>query len=256
MWTLRRSRAARPATLCTAGRDRMPLDERPELGGDVVGGDDSEDLTVEAKTNARSASHSRAALSASVSKTGWRSKVERPITLSSSLVAVCCSSVTRSSLFRSSSSLNSRTFSTAMTAWSAKVLGAGPALSLKGPGLDAADEDDADDLPLAQHRNPEAPTPAARPRRVLHRIRRIRQDVRDVTTARSRKTRAAWARRPAASGKPAARPPCLPRSRHGARRAGAACRRSGRRRRPRPRRASRRARRWCRTRAGRRSATG
>src|SRR5215475_6049884 len=42
--------------------------------------------------NADSAAHSRAALSARVSKTGWRSNVERPMTLSTSLVAVCCSS--------------------------------------------------------------------------------------------------------------------------------------------------------------------
>ncbi len=43
------------------------------------------------------------------------------MTLSSSLVAVCCSSATRSSLLRVSSSVNRRTFSMAMTAWSAKV---------------------------------------------------------------------------------------------------------------------------------------
>ena len=48
--------------------------------------------------------------------------MDRPITLSNSLVAVCCSSATRSSLLRASSSVNRRTFSTAMTAWSAKVV--------------------------------------------------------------------------------------------------------------------------------------
>ena len=47
--------------------------------------------------------------------------MDRPITLSSSLVAVCCSSATRSSLLRGSSSVNRRTFSMAITAWSAKV---------------------------------------------------------------------------------------------------------------------------------------
>ena len=61
-----------------------------------MGGHDSQDLTVEAEDRTpRSASHSLTAFSASVSKTGWRSKVDRPITLSSSLVAVCCSSATR-----------------------------------------------------------------------------------------------------------------------------------------------------------------
>jgi len=70
---------------------------------------------------ARSAAHSLSAFSASVSNTGCRSKVDRPITLSSSLVAVCCSSEVRSSPFRASSSWNSRTFWMAITAWSAKV---------------------------------------------------------------------------------------------------------------------------------------
>ena len=38
-----------------------------------------------------------------------------------SAVAVCCSSASVSSRFRASSSVNSRTFSIAITAWSAKV---------------------------------------------------------------------------------------------------------------------------------------
>ena len=60
-----------------------------------------------------SASHSRAADSTSVSSTVCRSKVERLMTLSTSAVAVCCCSDSRSSL-------SSRVFSIAMTAWSAK----------------------------------------------------------------------------------------------------------------------------------------
>ncbi len=47
--------------------------------------------------------------------------MERPITLSSSLVAVCCSRATRSSPLRASSSVKRRTFSMAITAWSANV---------------------------------------------------------------------------------------------------------------------------------------
>src|SRR5258708_26906108 len=47
--------------------------------------------------NERLASHSLTAFSANVSKTGWRSNVERPITLSSSLVAACCSRASASS---------------------------------------------------------------------------------------------------------------------------------------------------------------
>ncbi len=65
---------------------------------------------------ARSAAHNLTEFSASVSNTGWRSNVDRPITLSSSLVAVCCSSATRSSPLRAFSSVKSRTFSMAITA--------------------------------------------------------------------------------------------------------------------------------------------
>ena len=47
---------------------------------------------------------------------------ELEITRRISLVAVCCSSASVRSRFRASSSAKSRTFSMAMTAWSAKVL--------------------------------------------------------------------------------------------------------------------------------------
>src|SRR5262249_13919797 len=62
-----------------------------------------------------SASHSRAADSTSVFSTVWRSNVERPMTLSTSAVAVCC---WRDSL----SSLSRRAFSIAITACFAKVV--------------------------------------------------------------------------------------------------------------------------------------
>ena len=62
---------------------------------------------------ALSASHSRAADSTSVLSTACRSKVERLMTLSTSAVAVCCCSDSRSSL-------SSRVFSIAITAWAAK----------------------------------------------------------------------------------------------------------------------------------------
>ena len=58
-------------------------------------------------------SHSCAADSTSVSSTVCRSKVERLMTLSTSAVAVCCCSDSRSSLSR-------RVFSIAMTACAAK----------------------------------------------------------------------------------------------------------------------------------------
>ena len=56
------------------------------------------------------------------SKTGRASVGEVPMSLRISAVAVCCSSVSVSSRFRASSSVNSRTFSIAITAWSANVL--------------------------------------------------------------------------------------------------------------------------------------
>ncbi len=79
-----------------------------------------------------SAPHSRAAFSMSVWRTGSRSNVDRLITFSTSLVAVCCSRETFSSLFRVPSSVNRRTFSTAMAAWSAKVSISAIWLSLNG----------------------------------------------------------------------------------------------------------------------------
>jgi len=51
-----------------------------------------------------------------------------------SLVAVCCSSASASSWLRSSSAVNRRTFSMAMTAWSAKVSSSATSLSEKFPG--------------------------------------------------------------------------------------------------------------------------
>ena len=70
---------------------------------------------------ADTAAQSRRALRAIVSNTGWTSVGELLITRRISAVAVCCSSVSVSSWFFASSSRKSRTFSMAITAWSAKV---------------------------------------------------------------------------------------------------------------------------------------
>ncbi len=67
-----------------------------------------------------------------MSNTGWTSVGELLITRRISLVAVCCSRDARSSLLRVSSSVNSLTFSIAITAWSAKVWRSEICLSLKG----------------------------------------------------------------------------------------------------------------------------
>ena len=80
----------------------------------------------------RSAPQSRPAISHSVSSTGCRSKVERLMTLSTSLVAVWYSSDSSRSCVRWRSSLSSRVFSIAMTAWSAKVVTSAICFSVNG----------------------------------------------------------------------------------------------------------------------------
>ena len=93
-----------------------------------------------------SASHSRAADSTSVSSTACRSKVERLMTLSTSAVAVCCCSDSRSSLSR-------RVFSMAMTAWAAKFCDQLDLLVGERPHLLAVDDDGADQLVVLEHRH-------------------------------------------------------------------------------------------------------
>ena len=73
-----------------------------------------------------------AAFTATVSSTGCMSVGELAITPKISLVAVCCSNASVRSRLRSSNSLNNRTFSMAMTAWSAKILRSAICFSEKG----------------------------------------------------------------------------------------------------------------------------
>ena len=78
------------------------------------------------------ASHSRIAFSSMASNTGSSSPGELEMTCSTSDVAVCCSSASVSSRVRACTSSNSRTFSIAITAWSAKVVTSSICLSVKG----------------------------------------------------------------------------------------------------------------------------
>ncbi len=73
-----------------------------------------------------------------------RRSATRLITRRISLVAVCCSSASVRSRLRASSSVNRRTFSIAMTAWSAKVLSSAICLSRERTRLEPADGDRAD----------------------------------------------------------------------------------------------------------------
>jgi hypothetical protein len=76
----------------------------------------------------------RTALATIASNTGCTSVCERLITRRMSLVAVCVSSAVVSSRLLAWSSLNSRTFSMAITAWSAKVFSSSIWVREKGPG--------------------------------------------------------------------------------------------------------------------------
>ena len=80
------------------------------------------DLALDAEDDARRAPRTGARRSRrSASSTGWRSVGELEMTRRISPVAVCCSSASVSSRLRACSSANSRAFSIAITAWSAKV---------------------------------------------------------------------------------------------------------------------------------------
>src|SRR5262249_48545141 len=81
---------------------------------------------------AKSALQRRPADSTSVCSTDFRSKVERLMTLSTSAVAVCCWRDSLNSSVRAFTSSNSRAFSIAITAWSAKVVTKSICLSVKG----------------------------------------------------------------------------------------------------------------------------
>ena len=91
-----------------------------------------------------SASHSRAADSVSVLSTGCRSNVERLITFSTSAVAVCCCSDSRSSF-------SSRVFSIAMTACAAKFCEQLDLFVGERTDLLPVDGDGADQVALLEH---------------------------------------------------------------------------------------------------------
>ena len=102
------------------------------------------------KMNPRSAPHSLTELSATVSNTARRSNAERLMTSSTSAVAVCCSS---DSEFACCSASNSRVFSMAMTAWSAKVVNQLDLLVGKGTNFLAGQPERPDQFAFVQHRN-------------------------------------------------------------------------------------------------------
>ena len=78
-----------------------------------------------------------------------------------SLVAVCCSRASVVSRFRSSS-VNSRTFSIAITAWAAKVWSSAICVSEKGD-LPLGHRDGADRIALSEHGHGQRGAEARRP---------------------------------------------------------------------------------------------
>src|SRR5262245_25341572 len=121
-WTACRISVARPTKLSRLTRLRSVRVRssrslgRPQCATGRNVSSSSRQMTV------RSDWHSLCAVATIVSKTGCTSLGEREITPSTSLVAVCRSSDSCSSFVRACTSSNSRVFSMAMTAWSAKVL--------------------------------------------------------------------------------------------------------------------------------------
>ena len=109
------------------------------------------------------ASQMRTAFASMVSKTGSNSPGEFEMTCSTSEVAVCCSSSLGNSRVRACTSSNSRTFSIAITAWSAKVVTSSICLSVKRPHSFALHDDDSDRGSFAQKRNTEQGTETAEP---------------------------------------------------------------------------------------------
>ena len=81
-----------------------------------------------------------------LSNTGCASAIDSLTTRSTSAEVVCSSSA-------SLVSLNSRTFSIAITAWSAKVCSSSTCLSANAPGRGAGHRDRADHPAVAQHRH-------------------------------------------------------------------------------------------------------
>ena len=102
------------------------------------------------------------------------------MTCSTSDVAVCCSSDSVSSRVRCCSASNSRTFSMAITAWSAKVVTSSICLSVKGRTDFRPKVDDADRRSFAQERDAKKRPRCANPAEFGIRVFGIGQNVEDM----------------------------------------------------------------------------
>ena len=101
------------------------------------------------------ASHNRVAFSNIASKTGFNSSGEVEIICNTSEVAVCRSSDSERSRVRACTSSNSRTFSIAITAWSAKVVTSSISCCVKWINRGSRQEHGPNGNPLSHQRNAE-----------------------------------------------------------------------------------------------------
>ena len=135
-----RAHAIASARAASCSRPRRGMDRRPRT---------AQQRAEVGLANARPRSASMA------SNTGCRSPGELVMTLSTSEVAVCCSSDSVRSSVRWRSSLSSRVFSMAMTACAAKFVHQLDLLVGERPHLLAVDGDGADQLVVLEHRHGE-----------------------------------------------------------------------------------------------------
>ena len=139
------SRARRHVSRLGAHREDRRSDRSMPPGSRSCERDQVDQLAVEREDDRRARRRTaRSALARWCRTPAARRSASWLITRRISLVAVCCSSASVRSRLRASSSLNSRTFSIAITAWSAKVWSSAICVVGERPGLGAADRDGAD----------------------------------------------------------------------------------------------------------------
>ena len=126
---------------------RFALRNSAKAGGALCMRDDAKRIAIVADTSVPNlASQMRVAFASMAWNTGSSSPGELEMTCSTSEVAVCCCSDSRSSL-------SSRVFSMAMTAWAAKFCDQLDLLVGERTHLLAVDDDRADQLVVLEHRH-------------------------------------------------------------------------------------------------------
>ena len=150
-WSRRRGRGRVPVS---RGQTRFALPLLGKCRRNVVQRGGAERISLDAATDCRTWPRRCASRSSSMAwNTGSSSPGELEMTRSTSEVAVCCSSASESSRVRACTSSNSRTFSIAITAWSAKVVDQLDLLVGEGAHLQSPQDDQAEWFPFAHERH-------------------------------------------------------------------------------------------------------